>query len=237
MILQKIINYIFPKTCAICQKIWDWLCLDCKKKLQTHPDICLYCHQNSPNFETCRFCKTKWSMLNGCIICFSYNIYIKKLIIKLKYQHRQSTKTLLGQQLFFSLMSNTYRSDKVSKNQKIYLTFVPSHRRRKYFVKWYNQSQLLAQEIATLWNFEILDLVKKTKNTKSQVNLNKLERHKNLIWVFAKKDKIDIWENDNIIIIDDITTTGSTLNEIAKTIRQTYPNINIWWMVLARNNQ
>ena len=116
------------------------------------------------------------------------------------------------------------------------LTFVPSHRRRKYFVKWYNQSEILANLLAKKMGGNVIQMMKKSKHTKSQANLNREQRKNNLNNVFKIEKNISVQWDETLIIVDDIATTGSTLNEMAKTIKSVYPKMKIRWAVLGRHN-
>lgn len=228
---------LFPPVCVNCKKEWAILCDDCKKKLVPHPPLCPYCHQHSQDFKTCTACKATWkdAYLNGLIVCFSYNIVIKKAILKLKYYHKKFVADFLTTQLGMAFHSNPTLLNEININHwETIITWVPSHRIRRHFIKWYNQSYILAKKLAEKVWLKYDKIVYKTKNTKSQVNLNRNERKENLKNVFAMYKMLK-WD-ETIVIIDDITTTWSTINEIAKTIKEIYPNVNVWWMVLARHN-
>jgi predicted amidophosphoribosyltransferase len=112
---------------------------------------------------------------------------------------------------------------------------VPSHWRRKYYEKWYNQSELLAKSLANeLW-IPMLKLASKKSYTVSQLHLNREERKKNLKWVFSVEDLSLIPNESTILLVDDVTTTGSTLSELAKTIHETRSDLKFRWAVMARN--
>jgi predicted amidophosphoribosyltransferase len=66
--------------------------------------------------------------------------------------------------------------------------------------------------------------------------LTKIEREGNLNNSFQLIKNKNLKWNETIILIDDITTTWSTLNEISKTIKKIYPKISIWWAVLWRHD-
>ncbi|MBU0626105.1 hypothetical protein KKG31_08195 [Patescibacteria group bacterium] len=59
----------------------------------------------------------------------------------------------------------------------------------------------------------------------------------NLQNAFNVKENNNITGNETIFIVDDVTTTGATINELARKIKEIYPKIQIWGLVLARNNK
>ena len=80
--------------------------------------------------------------------------------------------------------------------------------------------------------------MKKRKNTKSQASLDREWRLKNLKNAFDFRWDISFLEKTKtIILVDDITTTGSTMNEVAKLIKYKFPGISVWWIVLGRKDR
>jgi predicted amidophosphoribosyltransferase len=94
---------------------------------------------------------------------------------------------------------------------------------------------LLAKSLANeLW-IPMLKLASKKSYTVSQLRLNREERKKNLKWVFHVEDlsQVPIWAT--VLLVDDVTTTGSTLSELARTVYKTRDDLNFRWAVIARN--
>lgn len=101
-----------------------------------------------------------------------------------------------------------------------YIVSVPMHL-SKLRKRGYNQSFLLANDLAKITGIDFIkDLLIKVKNTKRQVGLNISKRKTNLKDSFSVKDKYkDIIRGKNILIIDDVFTTGSTINECARILK------------------
>ena len=70
--------------------------------------------------------------------------------------------------------------------------------------------------------------MKKIKHTSSQTGLNREKRLKNLDNVFELKDLDGLNDDSILIFVDDITTTGSTINKLAKVVKDKLPNMEIW---------
>ena len=101
--------------------------------------------------------------------------------------------------------------------------------------KWYNQSQLLAKSLANeLW-IPMLNLASKKKYTVFHLHLNHSEKQKNLKWKFCIEDLSQVLNWTTILLLDDVTTTGSILSELTKTVHESRNDLNFRWVVIARN--
>ena len=129
------------------------------------------------------------------------------------------------------MLKNEKIFEKIKKYDKI-ITVPISKKRLK--TRGYNQSYLIAKEIANQTNLELVNnCLIKTKNIKEQSKLNKEERKQNIQGVYELKNQ-QLIENKKILLIDDIYTTGSTVNECSKILRQGNPT-DIGVFVLAKD--
>lgn len=231
--LSDIIDIFFPKISLWDQTQGEYLSKNDKKTLKSHPEMCPASHFHSTDFKTLPPYRKDF-VCEWVHIGFIYTEYLKKLIIKLKYDHRYDIATFLAQRLRLSIQSNQTLMKHIKK-YPTYITHVPSHRRRKRFFRWYNQSEMLARSLAKELDLMHTDIYHKKRHTSSQTKLKRAQRLKNLQWVFVLKDK-NIPINACIIIVDDIITTGSTLNQLAKTAKKQLPKSHIWWAVLGRHH-
>ncbi|MDR3169201.1 MAG: double zinc ribbon domain-containing protein, partial [Candidatus Peribacteria bacterium] len=204
------LDFLFPRECVSCHTVGSYLCPDCKKSLYAHPEICPFCHKVSKDFQVCFSCKAQQDALEGILIGFSYQDVMKKLILKVKFGHKKDVVPFLAGRLALLVQTNEQLQGK-----KLSISFVPSHRRRKYLEKGYNQSELLAKELANQLGFPILALAKKQKYTVSQLKLRRAQRAKNLQSVFVPSHLEALSRDATVLFVDDVTTTGSTLLEIA----------------------
>lgn len=234
MILKSLLSLLFPSYCIGCHKIGAELCISCMKEIQTHPEICILCHTPSSDYSLCAKCKWKQVDYAGIAIAFAYTWLVKKLILALKYYHKYDVSKFLGYKLSLLVLCNKYISRELRHGNKVLITHVPSHRTRKFFSKWYNQSELLAKHTALHLGIEHKEVIKKTRFTSSQTSLERSKRLVNLKTAFSVCE--DLSDYKTIIIIDDITTTWSTIQALAHCIKSTYPQIQIRGAVLARSN-
>ena len=216
--IPTVSNLIYPQTCGICGKIApNSLCKKCEIELKKQSDINII--NQGKEIEDKYF--------NEIMYIFKYEGQIRKLIIDYKFNEKSY--------IYLTFINFLLKNKKIFENIKNYDTIIPvpiSKKRLK--TRGYNQSLLLAAEIAEQTNLELVNnCLIKTKNIIEQSKLNKEDRRKNIQGVYELKNK-KIIEDKKILLIDDIYTTGSTVNECSKILRQGNPN-KIGIFVLARD--
>jgi competence protein ComFC len=154
---------------------------------------------------------------------FSYqDETIKKSIWFLKYHNKKIIGEKLGKLLYENFLETINEARLYGMGQKIIITPVPISRNRKKH-RGYNQSEIIAKGfyLANKEIFELRnDIVIKIKDTTPQAKItNRNKRLKNMVGVFDIKNR-EIIKNRTIIVIDDVTTTGATINEIIKILQK-----------------
>lgn len=197
-IKKIILNLLFPIKCIGCKKDGEILC-----------DMCLTQIQNAGR-ETER----------EILAVFDYrNDLIKKAIWELKYHHKKYIGERLGEILYESLIEEISSLRNFSLGEKIIIIPVPVSNKKQQ-TRGYNQSFSIALGFLkrdNYKNFQIENnLVSRIKDNIPQARLsNRKDRLQNIKGAFEIKDKNTI-KNRIVVIIDDVTTTGGTINEIIK---------------------
>ncbi|MDD5769351.1 MAG: phosphoribosyltransferase family protein [Candidatus Gracilibacteria bacterium] len=210
-------DLIAPKKCYSCHKEGLFLCKECLEEIGYFESICPVCKQSSRNFEVHFYCKNDFVYFDKVIILNHYkNKIIKKLIKDAKFYHRkdilQDLSIYLGNKLLSSIDE---------KNDEIVLISIPMFFWKK-MLRGYNQSEVLIKSLADKFNIKYnFKIIKKIKSTKPQSHLSKIERLENLqnVFIFNKKE-LQKYKHKTFIIVDDVVSTGTTLNEIAKLLKQ-----------------
>lgn len=229
------LEYLFPRSCCGCGKVWSYLCFECKKELIPHPELCSVCHAPSKDFKTCPTCMLEGrTFLDGLLVWFSYQKILKKLILKIKFYHKKDLAHFLAERMAFLVQLNAYLAN-AWEQKTLVISYVPSYWYRKYFQKGYNQSELLARHLGALLEVPVLPLFRKQRKTASQVSLSREERFKNLKNAFVCVQSSQLPSGTTLLLVDDVTTTGATLNELAKTLKQLRSDITVRGAVVARN--
>ena len=194
-LFEKLLEYIFLPSCGVCGKLGEgYLCKECEKELNKYTI-------NSNDF------KQKTDILH----IFQYKELIRKLIIQYKFNN----KSYLYKTFCEFIVKNKKAFDFI-KSYDIIIP-VPMHNRKKA-LRGYNQSELIAKELAKTAKIKIFtDVLIKTKNNKVQSSLNKQDRKNNVkdVYKLVKKEKI---YNKKVLIFDDIYTTGATIEACKKEI-------------------
>ncbi len=234
-----ILDIIFPIECLNCGKEGTWLCDNCKKKIiLKEKQYCFNCKIENDFGHFCFNCK-KYYALNGIFIASDYeNEIVAKVIRTLKYKFIQEMAEILSQILvdFIEKMKNDKKSvlpPYVLRDlENVLVTSVPLYYKRLHW-RGFNQAELIAKSFSHKLNLEFdPNLLLRVKHNKPQVELPEMQRKINLKNSFKLINKKKV-KDRNIIIIDDVATTGSTLNECAKALRQNKKQ-EIWGLVVAK---
>ena len=158
---------------------------------------------------------------------FRYEGKIRKIIIDYKFNEKSY--------IYGTFVNFLLKNKKIFENIKNYDTIIPvpiSKKRQKE--RGYNQSLLIARKIAEKTNLELMNnCLIKTKNIIEQSKLNKEDRLQNIYGVYELTNR-QLIENKKILLIDDIYTTGSTVNECSRILRKANPE-KIGVLVLAKD--
>ena len=213
-----VLNLLYPQFCFNCgQEATSYLCEDCKSTLEI-----LQSHQkySSQKGEENKFSSSPFAVardLKDLYFALPYqNLLIKNLIRKFKYQPfvRELAIPLT------SLIITHFQL--IEKSPTEFFDFilipVPLEKRK---LKWrgFNQAEEIGKELSKFLKISLLNnVLAKIKETPSQVELSDEERKENIKGVFLVKDE-ELIKNRKILLIDDIYTTGATMEECARVLK------------------
>ena len=194
---MNILEIIYPKTCGMCEEISkSYLCGKCKLKLKEVLKLNTVVYKNK--------------YIDSHTYLFKYEEKIRDKLLKYKFRDYSYLY-----KFFSEIIINNCN---LQNNYDIILP-VPIHKKRKQ-MRGYNQSELIAKEIAKNMNMEYSNRVLiKMVNTVPQSSLNQTQRMSNVMGIY-KVINSQIIDQKRILLIDDIFTTGSTVNECAKILKQ-----------------
>ena len=196
------LELIYPSVCGICEKIdKEYLCEECKEKLKK------YCINE---IEDCKENKRVYYVYKIKIL--RYEIIVREKIIEYKFNEKTY--------LYNTMEKIILNDEKICSFLKKYdiIIPVPMYKKRKQS-RGYNQTELISKKLAKDLKIESSNKVlRKVIDTKKQSTLTKKERIKNVENAFNVVNSKSI-ENKNVILLDDIFTTGSTLNECSRMLK------------------
>jgi ComF family protein len=217
---KTILDLLFPITCLGCGREGKFICFNCFKQMSLN--------KKTP------FRFNAKSSLSGLIIASHYkHLLVKQAIHRYKYDFVQDLAKPLGQLMINRLNLVLETSQESFKNPL--LIPIPLHPKR---LRWrgFNQAELLTLEVSQKLKIPLANnILIRSKYNLPQANIkNSLERKENVKQAFQiNPDFKDNLKNKTIILIDDISTTGATLKEAAKTLRSLKPK-TIWGLVVAQ---
>ncbi|MDP1760079.1 MAG: ComF family protein [Candidatus Woesebacteria bacterium] len=220
------LDIFFPKRCLQCGKSGTDLCSDCANLIEgLRTPVCFDCGKITQFGQFCADCRRKSkSSLKGIIVSAGYESGpTKEIIHHLKYSGFTELASLLGELIFQRLSKNKPPGDLV-------IAPAPLHGKREA-ERGFNQSELIARYVSKRLGIPGGYALSKIKKTESQVKLDKAERIKNLSGAFRCTDKELIFKK-TVLLIDDVTTTGTTLEECAKVLKQNGAK-EVWGVVVA----
>lgn len=239
--LKKLfLDTIFPIFCLGCGKEGYHLCNDCLDSIKVNEyPICPICGRRLIDLKPCSLCAKK-THLNGLMVAnLDNNKLLRQAIYGYKYKFIKELSEPLTNLLIHHLRKSFVHQDfqQLSGFDDTIIIPVPLHSHR---LNWrgFNQSQLMAENIVKQMIFsDGSTILLRQKNNQPQKNVpTKKERQTNIENAFAinlvSKD-INTIRGKTIILVDDICTSGSTLEECAKVLRQLKPK-SIWGLVLTK---
>jgi len=221
-LLTALADFIYPPVCALCSGRLDdemFLCGDCFHQLEQAIHVCAayrpsdFVHLQEP------------ILFHRAVTCFHFDPDIEQLIHEVKYNHRKK----MGR--FFGRLMARILADEIKPEFDLIVP-VPLHTIR-YRERGYNQSEALARGFAQERGlFVRTDCLKRVLHTKTQTMLSGKERQDNVREAFSvRKEKL--CKGKRILLVDDVITTGATINGCARALKAAGAN-RITALALAR---
>ncbi len=202
---------IIPPSCLICgsgEEVRSGICAVCRGKIRSLPEPwCDICGKPLGRPGVCIECLSKRPEFDKMISYACFEGLMRDIIHAFKYRKQTIFKRFLGELVSEGLAGADVDVDLV--------TSVPLHWTR-LFSRGFNQSTLIAKEVSHSLGIDLnCSILKKTRRTRIQVGLREKERKANLRGAFAASGV----KGKSVIVIDDVITTGTTANEVARALK------------------
>lgn len=193
--------------------------------------ICPKCERSSLGGQTHPACKNKFS-LDGLWSLGAYQGPLKSAIQSLKYKFiKQLADILVDITIDYWQRHEPLLLEKIEKSKEWVVTSVPLYWYREN-KRGFNQSEVFGKLFAQRLGLEYKKFLKRIKYTEPQINLKEEDRVKNIKGAFSHNTKYLI-PNTNVILIDDVWTTGSTLRECCYELKRAGAK-KVWALTIAR---
>lgn len=231
--MANLLDTIFPMSCTICGKKGSYLCNHCKKLFKRNLPECYICRKISPNYKTHYECREERRnrYLNHVFVAWEYNSLSSIILKKYKYNYVQSISETLVEIFIESIKKSTFGRQL----EGTILTNVPLAKNRLH-ERGFNQTTEIAKKVAETFNIPFTeDLIKRRDSYGHQALRDKDQRKKIKDGTFTLREELLPTKCSSITILDDVITTGATLEEISSILRKnTNKNIEINALCLFR---
>ena len=227
LITNSVSSALIPEVCLFCGsgnlEVSTSICPECRTSLRwVLSPICSVCGRPLSTFE-----KERSDLCGACIANLPvydmarYGLYYENLV-RVAITRFKFNASLYSSRPLADLLIETFNRHYIKQNFDVILP-VPVHTRR-LMARGFNQVTILSQKLATATGIPLdrTNLVK-TKNTDPQVRLSRAKRLLNLTNAFQINNKKTIVKK-RVLVVDDVSTTGATINEVSKLVRKAGAN-------------
>ena len=218
------LDLLFPPWCIGCGREGKYICNSCQQQLPLiSPPICLKCGRPLTIDKTCPGCIEVPIEIDGIRSPFLFQGVIRKAIHELKYRNLKAITPLLA-----SFLHSFLKDNPLSGNV---LVPVPIHNKRLQ-ERGFNQSSLLARELGRMSGLPVIEdcLIRRTHTPPQVRTISAVERRKNMADAFTCISKR--LEGKQVILIDDVSTSGATLNTCARVMKSGGAT-SVWGLAIA----
>lgn len=198
---SDILRMLFPPKCMFCGALLprgtEEICVKCRDEIV----LCAAAHKTE-----------KGAFLTKVVTALPYEDKVRKAVQRFKFQGRQSYARPLARILSYAV------------NKKLgapydLITFVPTNA-RNLRRRGYNHAELLARELAGFSDTPCAETLRKTRRTKPMYGLKPAERRANALGAFTRCCPESLIRGKTILLVDDVFTTGATMSECARMLRE-----------------
>lgn len=226
-------DLFFPRFCISCNKEGDFICKNCSLFLSEAGLICPVCEKGSYFGEIHKKCP-KRNMPDGLANLWDYEGMVKNGIHQAKYgKYVFQILNELTDYFFLRIEENKNRMSVFLSflfEEDTAITFVPVCRKSN-LLRGFNQSEIIANNLAGKSGKETFNILYKKKHTISQTKLDREDRKKNVEGVFSVYPKKKVPQK--IVLVDDIWTSGATMRECCRTLKENGAE-KVWCFTLAK---
>ena len=214
--LRRIADIFYPRCCPVCQKILKdqrrMICPECEKILKPvgHPR-CYKCGKPVEQGEYCRDCQKQHHIFDQGRGIFVYDSRMRRSVTRYKYYGCREYGD------FYAKAMYRYARRELQEWKPDLIVPVPVHKSKERF-RGFNQAAYLAERVSRYTGIPAdAGIVQKVIKTKSQKKLNAFQRRKNLEKAFRVTGDV---AGKDILVIDDVYTTGSTIDAMASCLKK-----------------
>jgi len=233
---NTLLDLLFPTSCVSCGVVGSVFCDTCKATIPLAEPACFVCNARKPSGSICDTCRPRAPHLTRVWWAVSYeNELVRNAITQFKYHNNRSLAESLADSIVASVKKRA-QAHHVHIPANAVLLAVPLHTQKRR-LRGFNQSELLASYIARELSLPLVqtNVLMRIKNTSPQAQAGGREKRMENVEHAFEVNKASVQEIQNrlIILVDDIATTGSTLNDAARALKEAGA-AHVWGLVVAK---
>ncbi|MHB8645597.1 MAG: ComF family protein [Thermomicrobiales bacterium] len=206
---ERALDLVFPPRCAACGGRGSLLCVTCRGAINhIQPPICPSCGRSATRPGLCPVCRAYPNALDGMVAATVFGTPVRECIHALKYE---------GQRRYAAILAETARPALARLPTPDAIVPVPLFSQRAR-ARGFNQSVLIARHLAGDTLPVMPGWLTRTRNTPPQVGQDREARQANVAGAFACPDPAAV-RGQRILLLDDVATTGATLDACARALR------------------
>ena len=220
-LLQSAVSLLYPSGCTICGKnirAGEYLCNQCEAKVVRI--VAPFCQKCSEPFEgsitntfACANCAHRTIYFDAAVAAYRGRGIVRQIIHEFKYGRQIHLRHLVARWLNSALDDERLRQSHFDA-----IVPVPLHPARQR-ERGFNQASLLAELLSAQTSIPVKPLLERIRYTTTQTALDRSERMENLHYAFRLRKNADV-RGLRVLLVDDVLTTGSTLNECARILKR-----------------
>jgi ComF family protein len=220
-LLQSAVSLLYPPGCTICRKsirAGDYLCDQCETKVVRI--VAPFCQKCSEPFEgsitntfACANCAHRTIYFDAAVSAYRGHGIVRQIIHEFKYGRQIHLRHLVARWL-----NSALNDERLRESHFDVIMPVPLHPARQR-ERGFNQASLLAELLSAQTSIPVKPLLERTRYTTTQTALDRSERMENLHNAFRLRKNADV-RGLRVLLVDDVLTTGSTLNECARILKR-----------------
>jgi ComF family protein len=216
-ILETLRDLFFPAHCAGCAAAVEagWFCPDCERQIKPVPEphcqVCSQPYSGTMDQFVCVNCRGRAFYFECAVAVMHSRGVMRDLVHRLKYGGELWLEEILGEFLAWGLQDPRLLNQRIDA-----IVPVPLHalRRRE---REFNQAEILARGLARRGNLPFLDALCRLRYTITQTHFDRHRRMQNLRDAFKLRQNVSV-QGKHLLLVDDVLTTGSTLDECARVL-------------------
>jgi ComF family protein len=220
-LLEAAVSLLYPPVCTICGeriRAGEYLCDQCETKaVRIVAPFCQTCSEPFEGFITgaftCANCAHRTIYFDAAVAAYRGRGIVRQIIHELKYGRQIHLRHLVARWLHAAL-----DDERLCGRRFDVIVPVPLHPARQR-ERGFNQASLLAELLSARTSIPVKPLLERTRYTTTQTALDRSERMENLHNAFRLRKNADV-RGLRVLLVDDVLTTGSTLNECARVLKR-----------------